>query len=137
MKIEPGADGYLSQWPSMCFCGSQPGPMVDTFIDKPGYGGRGPEGGRLYFCRSCGVRVARQFGLVKGDEMTRLQSAADELAQAAIEVAQRQEIIDRMTQLAGENEAKLKMQRDRVEDLEGQLALMKSKNNQIAALAAV
>lgn len=128
MKLEPGQEGYLGEFPSMCICGSQKGPMADTGLEKNMYG-------HVYVCRSCVTRMARVLGLVKGDEMTRLQGAADELAVAAEEVATRQEIIDRMTRAAGENEAKINTQREFIEQLQGELNLRKAQANQIAAQA--
>lgn len=40
-------------WPFKCFCGSQAGPIVDTYIDLP-------QGmGRVYVCAHCVERCAR------------------------------------------------------------------------------
>lgn len=121
-------------WPAMCICGAQKGPLVDTMIEKPGYGGR-IDPGRIYLCRLCVTRSARVLGLVKGDEMTRLQDAADELAQQQREATERQEIIDRMTRTAGEREQKLQALEAYIEQLQGELALRKAQANQILAQA--
>lgn len=135
MKLEPGVEGYLAQWPSRCICGAQSGPMVDTGIDSVGYGNRATQAGRVYLCRRCVTRAGRALGLVKGDEMDKLQNSADELAQAAKEVAERQTMIDSLTRSAGEREAKMNTQREYIETLQAELTQQKHYANTIAATA--
>src|SRR5215831_20063489 len=94
----------------MCVCGSQKGPIVDTYMDKPGYG-------RVYLCRLCTTRSARALGLVKGEEMERLQKAADELAQAEKEVTDRQALIEQLTRSLAERDQKIQGQQAYIETL--------------------
>jgi DNA repair exonuclease SbcCD ATPase subunit len=61
-------------WPSKCFCGSQTGPFVDTFIER--------NGERVYICKSCAKRVSRVFGFADGAQLDRLMNASDELDKA-------------------------------------------------------
>lgn len=129
-KIEPGVDGYLVDYPQMCICGSQKGPMVAT--------GRPPLGvptGQVYLCRLCVTQSARALGMVKGDEHTRLQNAADELALAEREIATRQEIIDQKTATAGDQTALIRQLQSEVERLRGQERLRMQQANQILASA--
>lgn len=135
MKLDPGQDGYLAQWPARCVCGAQQGPMVDTGIDSVGYGNRVADPGRIYLCRLCVTRAGRALGLVKGEEMTRLQDAADGLAQAAKEIEERQQMIKTLTESAGEREAKLNTQREYIESLQAELTQQKHFANTIAATA--
>ena len=126
-KQEPQSEGFLAQFPSMCLCGSQKGPIVDTYMDKPGYG-------RVYLCRLCGTRVARAFGLVKGDEMTRLQNAADELAQAEKEVSDRQALIERLTKSLADKEQRLRDKQGYIDSLTAELTQMRHLASQGATL---
>lgn len=129
VKLEPGDPAYLVDFPQMCICGSQKGPMIAT--------GRAPLGseGQIYLCRLCVTQSARAFGLVKGDEMVRLQNAADELAQATVEVSTRQEIIDRQAVSLGENETKIRQQAGFIENLQGEMRLIRAQAAQVSATA--
>jgi hypothetical protein len=134
MKLEPGAPGYLERWPQMCICGSQKGPMVDSFLDKPGYGGRQMQDGRIYVCRLCAKRFGMAFGIVKGPEMERLEAASDQLALAQQQIEERQQLIDRMAATLGANEAKINTQREFIEQLQGELQMHKHAQDQAVAL---
>jgi len=127
-KQEPQSEGFLAQFPSMCLCGSQKGPIVDTYMDKPGYG-------RVYLCRLCGTRVARAFGLVKGDEMTRLQNAADELAQAEKEVSDRQKLIEKLTKSLADKDQKIQGQTSYIETLTADVTQMRHLAGLVASTA--
>jgi len=127
-KQEPQSEGFLAQFPSMCLCGSQKGPIVDTYMDKPGYG-------RVYLCRLCGTRVARAFGLVKGDEMTRLQKAADELAQAEKEVSDRQRLIEKLTKSLADKDQKIQGQTSYIETLTADVTQMRHLAGLVASTA--
>jgi len=109
-RQEPGGEGFLAQFPSLCICGSQKGPMVDTFHDKPGYG-------RIYLCRVCVGRAARALGLVKGEEMERLTHAAESLAQAETEIADRQSLLEKLTKSLAERDQKIQGQQAYIETL--------------------
>ena len=109
-RQEPGGEGFLAQFPSLCICGSQKGPMVDTFLDKPGYG-------RIYLCRVCTGRAARALGLVKGEEMERLTHAAEQLAQAETEIADRQSLLEKLTKSLAERDQKIQGQQAYIETL--------------------
>lgn len=133
-KLEPGNEMYLRDFPQACVCGSQKGPIVATGLTYRV--GTGPEAfGHVYLCRLCVKRAALSLGMVKGEEMEKLQGAADELAQAAREVAERQTMIDRLTVSAGEREAKLNTQREYIETLQAELQQQKHYANTIAATA--
>ena len=127
-KSEHGSEGHLAQFPSMCLCGSQKGPMVDTYMDKPGYG-------RIYLCRLCATRAARAFGLVKGDEHTRLLEAADELAQAEKEVADRQGLIEKLTRSLADRDQKIQGQTAYIETLTNDVTQMRHLAGLVASTA--
>jgi|SRR5215831_14506533 len=124
-KSEHGSEGHLAQFPGQCLCGSQKGPIVDTYMDKPGYG-------RVYLCRLCTTRAARAFGLVKGSEHERLEKVADEIAQAEKEIAERQKLLDRLTKSLAEKEQKISGQQAYIETLTTDLTQMRH----LASLAA-
>lgn len=128
LKLEAGDPAYLVDFPQQCICGSQKGPMVTTGINPPNYG-------HIYLCRLCVTQAARALGMVKGDEMIRLQSAADELAQATREIGERQELIDRYVKSMGENETKLAQQAGYIESLRGEISTFKSQASQVLATA--
>jgi hypothetical protein len=116
-KQEPG-DGLLAQFPGMCLCGSQKGPMVDTFMDKPGYG-------RVYLCRLCTSRAARALGLVKGDEHTRLGNIQDLLEQAESEVSERDLLIKKMTKTGAERDLTIASLRSYIDTLQAEISQMR------------
>jgi hypothetical protein len=117
VKQEAG-EGFLAQFPQMCVCGSQKGPTVDTAMDLPGYG-------RVYLCRMCTTRAARALGLVKGDEHTRLEQAADGLAQARAEIDQRDALIKRMTKTGAERDGQVASLRGYIETLQAEISQMR------------
>src|SRR5215471_8241027 len=127
-KSEHGSEGHLAQFPSMCLCGSQKGPIVDTYMDKPGYG-------RVYLCRLCTTRAARALGLVKGAEMERLEKAADELAQAEKEVSERQALIEKLTKSLAEKEQKISGQQSYIETLSNDVTQMRHLAGLVASTA--
>ena len=127
-KSEHGSEGHLAQFPGMCLCGSQKGPIVDTYMDKPGYG-------RVYLCRLCTTRAARAFGLVKGEEMTRLEKAADELAQAEKEVADRQALIEKLTKSLADRDQKIQGQTSYIETLTSDVTQMRHLAGLVASTA--
>ena len=116
-KQESG-DGLLAQFPSMCVCGSQKPPIVDTFMDKPGYG-------RVYLCRLCTTRAARTLGLVKGDEHTRLANVQDLLTQAESEVSERDRLIEKMTKTGAERDQTIANQRGYIDTLQAEISQMR------------
>jgi septal ring factor EnvC (AmiA/AmiB activator) len=124
-RQEPGGEGFLAQFPSLCICGSQKGPIVDTFLDKPGYG-------RIYLCRVCVGRAARALGLVKGEEMERLTHAAEQLAQAEREIGERQDLLEKLTKSLAERDQKIQGQQAYIETLSADVTQMRH----LAALAA-
>ena len=128
VKSEHGSEGHLAQFPSMCLCGSQKGPIVDTYMDKPGYG-------RVYLCRLCATRAARAFGLVKGDEHERLLKAADELAQAEREISERQKLLDKLTRSLAEREQKIAGQLAYIETLTSDVTQMRHLAGLVASTA--
>jgi len=128
VKSEHGSEGHLAQFPSMCLCGSQKGPIVDTYMDKPGYG-------RVYLCRLCVTRAARAFGLVKGDEMERLQKAADGLAQAEKEIADRQALVEKLTKSLAERDQKIQGQSSYIETLTKDVTQMRHLAGLVASTA--
>lgn len=67
-------------FPQACICGSQKGPLVDTFIQNGG--------NRIYVCALCVKRCAKQLGLVKGERMESLLKAGDLLDASTKEVEQ-------------------------------------------------
>lgn len=121
-----------TQFPSMCICGAQNGPLVDTFIDKRGYGGT-VEGGRIYLCRLCVTRAGRALGMVKGQEMTRLQNAADELAEAEKQVAERQLRVEQLTTANADREAKITSLQQYIETLQADITHFKAFRDRVAA----
>jgi len=127
-KSEHGSEGHLAQFPSMCLCGSQKGPIVDTYMDKPGYG-------RVYLCRLCVTRAARAFGLVKGSEHERLLKAADELAQAEREISERQKLVDKLTRSLAEREQKIAGQLAYIETLTSDVTQMRHLAGLVASTA--
>lgn len=132
-KTVSGDPAYLKDWPQMCVCGAQKGPMVATGI--PYRAGHGVEDlGHIYLCRSCVTRAGRALGLVKGDELDRLQNAADELDQAQREIEARQATIDQASRTLAENEEKIRAQRTYIESLQGEIALHRTAASQIQAL---
>lgn len=136
MKVEPGQTGYLQDYPQQCICGSQKGPMVATGLTYRVAQGVGAEAaGQVYLCRMCTTRAARALGLVEGDEHERLQNAADELATAEQEIATRQEIIDQQTVTLGLNETKITQQAGYIENLNGELRLIRAQAAQVSATA--
>jgi hypothetical protein len=128
VKSEHGSEGHLAQFPSMCVCGSQKGPIVDSYIDLPGYG-------RVYLCRLCTTRAARAFGLVKGDEHTRLAGVADSLAQAEKEVADRQGLIEKLTRSLAEKEQKIGSLEGYIETLTSDVTQMRHLAGLVASTA--
>ena len=127
-KSEHGSEGHLAQFPSMCLCGSQKGPIVDTYMDLPGYG-------RVYLCRLCTSRAARAFGFVKGDEHTRLENVADELAQAEKEVTDRQKLIEKLTKSLAEKDQKIQGQQSYIETLTSDVTQMRHLAGLVASTA--
>ena len=116
-KQEVG-DGLLAQFPSMCLCGSQKPPVVDTFMDKPGYG-------RVYLCRLCTTRAARALGLVKGDEHTRLGNIQDLLAKAETDVSERDLLIQKMTKTGAERDLTIGSLRSYIDTLQAEISQMR------------
>jgi hypothetical protein len=108
----------LAQFPSMCLCGSQSPPVVDTFMDKPGYG-------RVYLCRLCTTRAARALGLVKGDEHTRLGNIQDLLAHAEGEIGERDRLIEKMTKTGAERDLTIGSLRSYIETLQAEISQMR------------
>lgn len=135
MKLEPGVEGYLAQWPSKCICGAQSGPMVDTGIDSVGYGNRVTDPGRIYLCRRCVTRAGRSLGLVKGDEMEKLQNSADELAVAAKEISERQALVERLSASGAEKDQKIETLQSYITTLQGDVEQRKHLANLIASTA--
>ena len=127
-KSEHGSEGHLAQFPSMCLCGSQKGPIVDTYMDKPGYG-------RIYLCRLCVTRAARAFGLIKGAEHERLEKAADELAQAELEIAERQALLEKLTKSLAERDQKITGQQAYIETLTSDVTQMRHLAGLVASTA--
>jgi hypothetical protein len=127
-KSEHGSEGHLAQFPSMCLCGSQKGPIVDTYLDLPGYG-------RVYLCRMCTTRAARAFGLVKGDEHTRLTNVADELAQAGREIDERQKLLEKFTRSLAEKDQKISGQQAYIETLTADVTQMRHLAGLVATTA--
>jgi len=128
VKSEHGSEGHLAQFPSMCLCGSQKGPIVDTYMDKPGYG-------RVYLCRLCATRAARAFGLIKGEEHTKILEAADLLAQAETEISQRQQLIERLTKSLADREQKIAGQNAYIETLSNDVTQMRHLAGLVASTA--
>ena len=116
-KQESGIE-LLAQFPGMCLCGSQRPPMVDTYMDKPGYG-------RVYLCRLCTTRAARALGLVKGDEHTRLGNIQDLLTQAESEVGERDRLIEKMTRTGAERDQTIANQRGYIDTLQAEISQMR------------
>jgi hypothetical protein len=77
-------------FPQACICGSQKGPLVDTFITTAGL--------RLYVCSLCATRIGRALGLLKGERHTQLLKAGDLLTEAAKGIEERDKQIE--TQMA-------------------------------------
>jgi hypothetical protein len=127
-KSEHGSEGHLAQFPSMCLCGSQKGPIVDTYLDLPGYG-------RVYLCRMCTTRAARAFGLVKGDEHTKLINVADELAQAGREIDERQKLLEKFTRSLAEKDQKISGQQAYIETLTADVTQMRHLAGLVATTA--
>jgi peptidoglycan hydrolase CwlO-like protein len=115
-------------FPSMCVCGSQKAPLVDTGLLKDRYG-------HIYLCRMCVTRSARALGIIKGAEHERLEHAADELAQAEKEISERQGIIDRTATTLGQAEGKIVTLQAYIETLQGDLALHKASWEQVFGTA--
>ena len=127
-KSEHGSEGHLAQFPGMCVCGSQKGPIVDTYLDLPGYG-------RVYLCRPCTTSAARALGLVKGDEHTRLANVADEIAQMESEVSERQKLIEKLTKSLAEKDQKITGQLAYIETLTSDVTQMRHLAGLVASTA--
>lgn len=135
-KLDPGDIGYLVDWPQKCICGSQKGPMIATGITYRVAPGIGAEtAGHIYLCRLCVTRAARGFGMVKGDEYERLQNAADELAEASRQVADRDAIIAKQNATNAEQAAKIRTQQEYIESLQGEKRLMVTLAGQLQTTA--
>lgn len=117
-KQDAGAESLLAQFPSMCLCGSQKPPLVDTYMDKPGYG-------RVYLCRLCTQRAARALGLVKGDEHTRLGDVQDLLDQAEREIDERDRLIEKMTASAAAKDQSIAGMKGYIETLTNEISQMR------------
>ena len=131
-KLESGDPLFLRDFPHACFCGSQKGPIVATaHAYRAGEGANAV--GHVYVCRTCGTRIARAFGIVKGVEMDRLQNAADELAAAAAEVETRQRQVDELTRTNGEREAKIGALRAEIERRDAEITHLRSFVNETLA----
>ena len=76
-------------WPHRCASCQSYKALADTHVEIPGYG-------RLYLCKLCASRLARVFGLVKGNEMDELMNADGRLRQAEKELAERDELLERL-----------------------------------------
>lgn len=131
LKLEPGDPAYLADFPQMCICGSQKGRMVAT--GRPPLGTHGE--GQIYLCRLCVSQAARALGMLRSDEMERLQNAADELAQAEREIADRQALLDTYTSRMGEQETKIRQQAGFIESLQGEISTFRSHADQLHALS--
>lgn len=94
-------------FPSACVCGSQHGPILDTHIERPGYG-------RVYLCKLCAFRVALRYGFAKGDEMNKLMDARAGLEQAEKEIETRNQRLRSM-------ETELHQRDGRIRELEAEL----------------
>lgn len=119
-------------YPQMCvICDSSKGPQVDTMIEKGGVVAGTSGFGRVYLCRLCITRAARELGLVKGDEMERLQNAADGLDQAQKEIESRQGAIEQMSERAADRDRTIAAQRQVIETLQAEAASRKHLAEQI------
>jgi hypothetical protein len=92
-------------FPQACVCGSQKGPLVDTFITTGG--------NRIYICTACVKRCAKQLGLVKGPRMEELLNAGELLDAATKEIGDREKI---MQSQAAEN-ASIRRKNEALEEL--------------------
>ena len=77
-------------------------------------------------------RAARALGLVKGEEMERLTHAAEQLAQAETEIADRQSLLEKLTKSLAERDQKIQGQQAYIETLSADVTQMRH----LAALAA-
>jgi hypothetical protein len=68
-----------SSFPARCLlCPSQKGPILDTGVDTPFPGPNAA--GAVYVCRTCARKIARIYGFAKGEQLEKLENAAEELA---------------------------------------------------------
>ena len=87
-------------FPSQCLCGSQKGPILDTFIEK--------HGDRIYICRLCAQAIARKYGFADGAELDKLMGARELLDQAEREAAEKDRLMLNYQGSIHQLEAKLK-----------------------------
>jgi hypothetical protein len=100
-------------YPQCCvICQGSNGPLVDTFGQNAL--------GRIYICGLCVKRSARALGLIEGDRMEQLLNHGALLDQAAKELTEREELVNRQaTDLAAQTrkiealEELLQQERDR------------------------
>lgn len=116
MRVDAPVD-----YPSMCICGSQKGPLVATgFTYRTGGSIGGENAGHVYLCRLCVTRAARTMGLIKGPENERLENAADELDAAEKLNAEKDEVIRGLTEKLAARDQKVKVQDEFIEQLQGE-----------------
>jgi hypothetical protein len=100
-------------FPHTCVCGNQKGPFLDTFIENGV--------GRVYWCKSCARRAARQFGFAPGKKLDELQDASAELERKAVEIGGLLEQITGLQLECGTERRTVKELRERVQAAEGRL----------------
>lgn len=103
MSMEYQLVGAPVIFPQACFCGSQTGPLVDTFVTTAG--------ARLYVCSLCATRITRALGLSKGKRMSELLNSGALLDEMRVTLADREKLIE-------EQLAELAARARRVEALE-------------------
>jgi septal ring factor EnvC (AmiA/AmiB activator) len=97
--------------------------LVATGITYRSSGGPGVEGAaHVYLCRLCVTRAARCLGMIKGAENERLEGAADALAEAEREIAERQALIEQLTGSLAEKDRKITVTQGYLEELQAEKA---------------
>jgi hypothetical protein len=113
---------HASIFPMNCaVCQSQKPPFIDTFSENPV--------GRIYLCKSCARRAARQFGFAPGKRLDELADASTALEAKQAEVAA---LLEEITALRMENGA----ERAALKSLKAQLDHASGTRQQIEHLAA-
>lgn len=101
-------------YPMGCvFCQATKGPLCDTFVERWGE--------QLYVCKQCATRIARVFGLAKGDKMTELLGAAELLEQKDAEISRREQQQSELRQVNANLRQELKESKAQVAAVQARL----------------
>lgn len=120
-------------WPTHCaFCPSQKGPQLDSCVEYPSPGAVG----RMYVCRTCAKQISKLFGFAKGEEMERLENAAQTLEDLQKELASRDEMVGELVKQVEDQRKTIVAQESVIEEKEGKISQLKHLTSQFENLGA-